>query len=189
MKRDYLFRLGEDINKTGTNDNPFALIQSDPLPTVDNNTKTNESLNTFNTVQTNNNNTEALGKAIANATSTVDSGQDTNEGEDTTVSDLRCKNIKEHPSIVEAIAALNAYKFKYNEKAKNIPNSESKGVDDDTHVGVLAQELKDNPITETTVKRDPLSDYLTVDTKELTLTNTAILSELCKRVLQLERGK
>jgi hypothetical protein len=52
---------------------------------------------------------------------------------------------------------------------------------------VKAQELAENPLTQTVVKKDPLSDYLEVDTKELTMANTAIISEICKRILIIEK--
>ena len=55
------------------------------------------------------------------------------------------------------------------------------------HYGLKAQDLAKNPLTESAVKKDPLSDYLEVDTKELTMANTAIISEICKRILILEK--
>ena len=103
-------------------------------------------------------------------------------------SDERLKNIfGDNEDAIKAFAKINAIKFTYNDKAKEIPNGESNGVDDDKHFGVKAQELAENPLTESAVKKDPLSEYLEVDTKELTMANTAILSEICKRILILEK--
>lgn len=103
-------------------------------------------------------------------------------------SDERLKNIfGDNEDAVKVFANLDAIKFTYNDKAKEIPGSEEKGVDDDVHYGLKAQELAKNPLTESAVKKDPLSDYLEVDTKELTMANTAIISEICKRILILEK--
>ena len=103
-------------------------------------------------------------------------------------SDERLKNIfGDNEDAIKAFAKINAIEFTYNDKAKEIPNGESNGVDDDKHFGVKAQELAENPLTESAVKKDPLSEYLEVDTKELTMANTAIISEICKRILIIEK--
>ncbi len=103
-------------------------------------------------------------------------------------SDERLKNIfGDNEDAIKVFANLDAIKFTYNDKAKEIPGSEEKGVDDDMHYGLKAQELAENPLTQSAVKKDPLSDYLEVDTKELTMANTAIISEICKRILIIEK--
>lgn len=103
-------------------------------------------------------------------------------------SDERLKNIfGDNEDAIKAFAKINAIEFTYNDKAKEIPNGESNGVDDDKHFGVKAQELAENPLTQSAVKKDPISEYLEVDTKELTMANTAIISEICKRILILEK--
>lgn len=108
-------------------------------------------------------------------------------GSDTS-SDERLKNIfGDDEDAIKVFANLNAIKFTYNDKAKELPDGKDKGVDDDMHYGLKAQELAQNPLTESSVKRDPISDYLMVDTKELTMANTAIISEICKRILIIEK--
>ena len=103
-------------------------------------------------------------------------------------SDERLKNIfGDNEDAIKCFARINAIEFTYNDKAKDIPGGEEKGIDDDTHYGVKAQELAENPLTESAVKKDPISDYLTVDVKELTTANTAIISEICKRILVIEK--
>ena len=103
-------------------------------------------------------------------------------------SDERIKNIfGENEDAIKCFAKINAIKFTYNDKAKEIPDGESKGIDDDAHYGVKAQEIAENPLTASAVKKDPLSDYLTIDIKELTTANTAIISEICKRILIIEK--
>lgn len=105
-----------------------------------------------------------------------------------TSSDERLKNIfGENGDAIAAFAKLNAIKFTYNDKAKDIPGGEEKGIDDDMHYGVKAQEIAENPLTKSAVHKDPLSDYLEIDTKELTTANTAIISEICKRILIIEK--
>ena len=103
-------------------------------------------------------------------------------------SDQRLKNIfGDNEDAIECFAKINAIKFTYNDKAKEIPDGKEKGIDDDPHYGVKAQEIAENPLTASAVKRDPISDYLTIDIKELTTANTAIISEICKRILIIEK--
>ena len=111
-----------------------------------------------------------------------------NKEEEKVASDERLKNIfGDNEDAIKVFANLDAIKFTYNDKAKEIPGSEESGVDDDIHYGLKAQDLANNPLTESAVSKDPISDYLKVDTKELTMANTAIISEICKRILILEK--
>lgn len=103
-------------------------------------------------------------------------------------SDEKLKNIfGDNEDAIKAFAKINAIQFTYNDKAKEIPGGEERGIDDDVHYGVKAQDIAENPLTESAVKHDPISDYLTIDTKELTTANTAIISEICKRILIIEK--
>ena len=77
--------------------------------------------------------------------------------------------------------------FKYKPEAQQAFKDKDLGVDDKVHVGVMAQELKSNPITSSTVNSDPMSGMLTVDTKQLTMTNTAMIAELTRKVDMLEK--
>lgn len=106
-------------------------------------------------------------------------------GEPTDVSsDSRLKNTEPAFDLVEAMARLNAYDFTYTPEAQAM-NDPTCSIDDDEHIGMLAQELKANPITESTVKQ--IGDYLAVDTKELTMVNTAVLTSICKKLQELEQ--
>ena len=103
-------------------------------------------------------------------------------------SDERLKRIfGDNEDAIKCFANINAIKFTYNDKAHDIPGGEDKGIDNDPHYGVKAQELAENPLTQTAVSKDPISEYLQVDTKELTMANTAIISEICKRILIIEK--
>jgi hypothetical protein len=120
------------------------------------------------------------------AASSVDAG-DMADAADTS-SDERLKRIfGDNEDAIKCFANINAIKFTYNDKAHDIPGGEEKGVDNDPHYGVKAQELAENPLTQTAVSKDPISEYLQVDTKELTMANTAIISEICKRILIIEK--
>ena len=84
--------------------------------------------------------------------------------------------------LLDAIADIDAYRFKYKEGADKIdPNA----TPDKEHVGVLAQELAANPATKDVVEQDP-SGYLTVNIKDLTMETFATVTELAKRVKELE---
>lgn len=139
----------------------------------------NNALSTFMALNLDNNN-----KKDSSAQTT----EQTDENDSNAVSDERCKRLfgENCGDLLDCISKLNSYVFEYNEKAKEIPGAENKGVDDDTHVGVLAQELAANPATAAAVKEDPLSGYLQVDTKELTMAEMAILTAMAKRIKALE---
>jgi hypothetical protein len=121
-----------------------------------------------------------------NMASSVDAGDMADAAD--AASDERLKRIfGDNEDAIKCFANINAIKFTYNDKAHDIPGSEDKGVDNDPHYGVKAQELAENPLTESAVSKDPISEYLQVDTKELTMANTAIISEICKRILIIEK--
>ena len=104
---------------------------------------------------------------------------------DEQVSDEQLKNESVfNDDIIDLFSKINAYDFAYTDKAKDLYLG-NKGVDNDEHVGVMAQELQQNPITDSTVAKDE-NGYLSIDTKELTMADTAVLSDVCKRLLQAE---
>lgn len=123
-----------------------------------------------------------------NKDSSAQTTEQNDENDKNAVSDERCKRLfgENCGDLIDCISKLNSYVFEYNEKAKSIPGAENKGVDNDTHVGMLAQELAANPATAAAVKEDPLSGYLQVDTKELTMAEMAILTAMAKRIKALE---
>lgn len=88
--------------------------------------------------------------------------------------------------IIDNFAKISAISFKYNDKAKS-KYGEERAVDDSNHIGVIAQELEKNPITEGTVKANENGD-LEVDTRHLTFADTAAIAELSRRVLALEEA-
>lgn len=103
------------------------------------------------------------------------------------MSDERLKNIfGNNEDAIKAFAKINAIKFTYNDKAHEIhPNGEHQ-VDNDVHYGVKAQDLAKNPFTASTVETDE-KGYMAVNTPELTMANSAVISELCKRLEIIEK--
>ena len=106
------------------------------------------------------------------------------------VSDGTLKNKKkierlfQNDNAIKAFSDIDAYVYKYNQKAQDTYAGE-KGVDDETHFGPIAQDLAKNPVTSGAVHRDE-SGYLTVDTRQLALTNTAMISQLARKIEELE---
>lgn len=86
--------------------------------------------------------------------------------------------------IIEDFAKIAAIDFTYNDKAKALYGKES-GVDDKEHTGVKAQDLEQTDTTKAVVEEDN-NGFKKVDTEQLTMTNTAAISELARRVLTLE---
>ena len=104
-----------------------------------------------------------------------------------TTSDERLKRIfGDNPDAIEAFARLDSIKFTYNDKAKEIHPNEENGVDNDQHYGIKAQDLEKNPFTAAVVSEDP-NGYKQIDPAELTSANTAVIAEICKRLLIIEK--
>lgn len=120
-----------------------------------------------------------------------DSGEDKKEAvSDVTgniTSDERLKRIfGDNEDAIKAFAKLDSIKFTYNDKAKEIHPNEENGVDDDLHYGIKAQDLEKNPFTAAVVSKDP-NGYEQIDPSELTAANTAVIAEICKRLLIIEK--
>jgi len=104
------------------------------------------------------------------------------------MSDERLKRIfGDNEDAIKAFAKIDAIKFQYNDKAKELYPEGEKNVDSDPHYGVKAQDLQKNPYTASTVKEDPDTGYLNVNTQELTMANSAVISDICKRLLAIEK--
>lgn len=129
--------------------------------------------------KTNDNEFEIGGKTTSDLAEIADNVKDEQ------VSDEQLKNKSVfNDDIIDLFSKINAYDFSYTDKAKDLYLG-NKGVDNDEHVGVMAQELQQNPITDSTVAKDE-NGFLSIDTKELTMADTAVLSDVCKRLLQVE---
>ena len=99
-------------------------------------------------------------------------------------SDERLKELFGSDDIVKLFSQLNAYEFKYTPEALKLYNG-TKGVDEGTNYGVMAQELEKNPITENTVVEDE-NGYKNIEVGKLAAADTAVLADVCKRLLVIE---
>jgi hypothetical protein len=86
--------------------------------------------------------------------------------------------------IIEDFAKIAAIDFKYTPEAQSEYKGEN-GVDDKEHTGVIAQDLASTESTESAVEKDE-NGNLSVDTRQLTMANTAAISELSRRILTVE---
>lgn len=90
----------------------------------------------------------------------------------------------EKTDITKEMAKIDAYLFKYKPKIQNDFTGE-KGVDDKAHVGVMAQELLENPVTKGAVEEDE-EGYLEVDPGKLCMALTAVTSDMAKKLGEME---
>lgn len=101
-------------------------------------------------------------------------------------SDERLKRIfGDNEDAIDVFSKINAIEFEYNDKAKEIHPDGENNVDDDVHYGIKAQDLEKSPITSSVVSEDDYG-YKQVNTDELTMVNSAVISDLCKRIKILE---
>lgn len=87
--------------------------------------------------------------------------------------------------LLEDMAKLSALDFTYKPEVQ-AEHSGSNGVDGAEHIGVSAQELAANPVTEGCVTEDGDGNKV-LDTRHLTAANTAVLGEMSRRILELEK--
>lgn len=100
------------------------------------------------------------------------------------VSDERLKEIFGEETPIDSFAKIHAYEFKYTPQAQEMMQGEDH-VDDKEHLGVMAQELLENPATSACVIKDT-DGFLKVDTAQLTMANTATIAELSRKIQKLE---
>lgn len=101
-------------------------------------------------------------------------------------SDERLKKIfgeKDCDRVIDLMSKINAIEFVYTDGAQDKYDG-SMNVDDDTHVGVSAQELEKNPLTQAAVEE--VNGDKMVNTAELTTINTASISALAKEIKELK---
>ena len=100
------------------------------------------------------------------------------------ISDCRLKELFGTDDIVELFSHINSYEFKYTPKALRLYNG-TKGVDEGTNIGVMAQELEENPVTANMIVEDE-NGYKNIETNKLAATDTAVLADVCKRLIARE---
>ena len=130
--------------------------------------------------------TEEAEKAKEDTKETTEEvAEDAGKAEDATIiSDCRLKELFGTDDIVKLFSHINSYEFKYTPKALRLYNG-TKGVDEGTNIGVMAQELEENPVTENTVIDDE-NGYKNIETNKLAATEAAVLADVCKRLIAIE---
>ena len=124
-------------------------------------------------------------KEAAEDAKEAEKAEETGKAEDATIiSDCRLKELFGTDDIVELFSHINSYEFKYTPKALRLYNG-TKGVDEGTNIGVMAQELEENPVTENTVIDDE-NGYKNIETNKLAATEAAVLADVCKRLIAIE---
>lgn len=101
-----------------------------------------------------------------------------------TISDENLKDVQGNVDPIEAFSNIDAYLYKYKPEAQAMYGDEGK-VNNEENFGVMAQELAENPLTAAAVNEDE-NGYLEVDGSRLSTMNTAVIGELCKRIMALE---
>ena len=128
---------------------------------------------------------EAAKEAEKAKEATEEVAEETGKAEDATIiSDCRLKELFGTDDIVKLFSHINSYEFKYTPKALRLYNG-TKGVDEGTNIGVMAQELEENPVTENTVIDDE-NGYKNIETNKLAATEAAVLADVCKRLIAIE---
>lgn len=79
--------------------------------------------------------------------------------------------------ILDAYKKLDAIIYKYNELGKQITN------DDKIHAGIKAQDMEDTILDSNVIDNNGIKE---VDIKSLALSNAAAISELAKKVEEIE---
>lgn len=93
-------------------------------------------------------------------------------------------DINDAGGIVPLFSTIDSYLYKYKPEAQE-EYAGTGMMNDDSNLGVMAQELQNNPLTAPAVKTDEKGN-LALDTGRLTSINTAMIAELCKKVMELE---
>lgn len=112
-------------------------------------------------------------------------GKNKNTEPQPSMSDENLKEVNPDIDILDDYSKIDAYAYRYNNKAHQLYGNE-KGVDNELHVGPMAQELASTNSTKAAVSKDP-NGYEEVDVRKLTLSNTAAISELVRKVESLEK--
>jgi hypothetical protein len=108
-------------------------------------------------------------------------------GTNITTSDEKTKENKNRLSdgeIIPEFAQIDAFLYDYTPEAQE-EYAGTGAVNDKRNFGIMAQDLQDNPLTNTAVVEDD-KGKLAIDGSRLSTINTAVISELCRKVMELE---
>lgn len=94
------------------------------------------------------------------------------------------EDVQEAGGIIPEFAEIDSYLYKYKPEAQEQYAGTGR-VNDEQNFGIMAQDLQQNPLTQATVIEDE-NGNLSVDGSRLATVNTAVISELCRKVMELE---
>lgn len=104
---------------------------------------------------------------------------------DNVMSDENLKeDIQKAGGIIPEFAEIDSFLYKYKPEAQEQYAGTGR-VNNENNFGVMAQDLQQNPLTQATVIEDE-NGNLSVDGSRLATVNTAVISELCRKVMELE---
>lgn len=101
------------------------------------------------------------------------------------MSDERTKDSDKVTHISDCLNGISAYLFKYKDSYQKKYNDTGL-TDDKVHLGVMAQELEANPLTESAVIENE-DGIKTVDTRQVALVDLALITDLADRIHKLEK--
>lgn len=87
-------------------------------------------------------------------------------------------------NISECIENIDAYLFKYKPEVQEKYNKEGL-TDDEVHLGVMAQELEANPLTESAVFENE-DGFKEIDTRQVALIDLALITDIARRLKNIE---
>lgn len=143
-----------------------------------------DSSTSHNDAPTNDNSSGAGGLDIKGIFSKIGGGM-SGAGKAFSDDNLKCKYSKDADVVLEAYRNLDAIIYKYNNEAHQIED-DTGSIDNDVHLGVKAQDIERQPVLSSAVSTSE-NGYKEVDIKEMTLANTAAISELVKKVDELTK--
>ena len=93
-------------------------------------------------------------------------------------------DVQEAGGIIPLMAEIDSYLYQYTPEAQK-EYAGTGMMNDKNNLGVMAQDLQKNPLTEPAVIEDEKGN-LALDSGRLASINTAVIAELCKKVMDLE---
>lgn len=94
------------------------------------------------------------------------------------------ETVESNGGIIPMMAQIDSYLYKYKPEAQE-EYAGTGMMNDDTNLGVIAEQMNENPLTKPAVTTDEKGN-LALDGGRLSSINTAVISELCRKVMELE---
>jgi hypothetical protein len=94
------------------------------------------------------------------------------------------ETVESNGGIIPMMAQIDSYLYKYKPEAQE-EYAGTGMMNNDTNLGVIAEQMNENPLTKPAVTTDEKGN-LALDGGRLSSINTAVISELCRKVMELE---